>query len=170
MFELIHPTSTQVSTALNNDSLTVVCFLFLLDKLFNYDKMTTTDVDTLNTPYDYESLMHYETNAFSNNGFPAIEALQPNVKIGQRYYLSAIDIQEVRLYYNCTASSPTLPPTTTAATTSKNPSMMRMRSHNDARSASEREYICSIHHSSRSGISVEKKTLARANLLVEIYF
>jgi hypothetical protein len=61
--------------------------------------------------------MHYETDAFSINGLKTIEAIQPNTKIGQRYYLSTIDIREVRLYYNCTGSGPTLPPTTTVITT-----------------------------------------------------
>ncbi|CAF1124491.1 unnamed protein product [Adineta ricciae] len=91
--------------------------------LFNFDKMSSTDVDTLNTSYDYESVMHYETTAFSKNGLPSIEPLQSGVKIGQRYYLSATDIQEVRMYYNCSANTPTLPPTTTAATTT-NPSII----------------------------------------------
>lgn len=81
--------------------------------------MSSADVDTQNTPYDYESLMHYETTAFSINGLPSIEPLQPNVKIGQRYYISAIDTQEIRQFYNCSANGPTLPPTTTAATTSE---------------------------------------------------
>jgi hypothetical protein len=61
--------------------------------------------------------MHYGNKDFSLNNSPTIEAIQPNTKIGQRYYLSTIDIQEVRLYYNCTGSGPTLPPTTTVITT-----------------------------------------------------
>lgn len=87
--------------------------------LYNFDKMSSADVDTQNTPYDYESLMHYETTAFSINGLPSIEPLQPNIKIGQRYYISAIDTQEIRQFYNCSGSGSTLPPTTTVATTSE---------------------------------------------------
>ena len=81
--------------------------------------MTGADVDVQNTPYDYESVMHYETTAFSRNNLPTIEPLQPYVKIGQRYYLSKIDIQEIRLFYNCPASGVTLPPSPTTTTTSK---------------------------------------------------
>ncbi|CAF1459338.1 unnamed protein product [Adineta ricciae] len=87
--------------------------------LFNFDKYNNSEVDTQNTPYDYESVMHYETYALSINGLPTIEPLQPNVKIGQRYKLSDIDIQEIRQFYNCSANGVTLPPTTTAATTTK---------------------------------------------------
>ncbi|CAF5079994.1 unnamed protein product, partial [Rotaria sp. Silwood1] len=87
-----------------------------------FQKMDNTRVDTQNTLYDYTSLMHYKSDEFSKNGLPTIEALQPNVKIGQRLYLSATDIQEIQLYYNCTGSGSTLPPITTAitTTTSKN--------------------------------------------------
>ena len=87
--------------------------------LFNFDKYNNSEVDTQNTPYDYESVMNYETYALSINGLTTIEPLQPNVKIGQRYKLSDIDIQEIRQFYNCSANGVTLPPTTTAATTSK---------------------------------------------------
>ncbi|CAF3435296.1 unnamed protein product [Rotaria sp. Silwood2] len=70
----------------------------------------------LNTPYDYGSLMHYSPNGFSANGRPTIEPLQPNVTIGQRVNLSAIDIQEVRILYNCSVTGVTLPLRTTTTT------------------------------------------------------
>jgi hypothetical protein len=59
--------------------------------------------------------MHYESQAFSLNGRHTIEALQPNVTIGQRYNMSTTDILEVRMFYNCSARGVTLPlmPTTT---------------------------------------------------------
>ncbi|CAF1320328.1 unnamed protein product, partial [Rotaria sordida] len=83
----------------------------------NFQKMDNTQIDTQNPLYDYESLMHYERNEFSKNGLPTIEPIQPNVKIGQRLYLTPTDIREIQLYYNCTGSGPTLPPTTTVITT-----------------------------------------------------
>ena len=89
----------------------------ILANLHNFDKYNDSYVNTLNTTYDYESVMHYSKTAFSINGQPTIEPLQPNVKIGQRYYLSDIDIEEIRLYYNCSTTSPTLAPTTTTTTT-----------------------------------------------------
>ncbi|CAF3379468.1 unnamed protein product, partial [Rotaria sp. Silwood2] len=82
----------------------------------NFEKYDNTVVNTLNTPYDYASVMHYEKTAFSNTSSPSIEPLQPNIKIGQRYKLSPTDIQEIRLFYNCSATGPTLPSTTTPST------------------------------------------------------
>lgn len=89
----------------------------LLDKMINFNKYSDAILDTLNTTYDYESIMHYGPTAFSVNNETTIEPLQLNIKIGQRYYLSAIDIQEIQLYYNCTNEGPTLAPSTTVTTT-----------------------------------------------------
>jgi hypothetical protein len=46
--------------------------------------------------------MHYSRNAFSKNGLPTIVTKEPNAWIGQRNGLSAIDIAEIRKYYQCT--------------------------------------------------------------------
>lgn len=61
--------------------------------------------------------MHYGPHAFTNNGSPTIQTVQPNVKIGQRYYLSTIDIEEIRRYYNCSEDGVTLASTTPYTTT-----------------------------------------------------
>ncbi|CAF1376643.1 unnamed protein product, partial [Adineta steineri] len=61
----------------------------------------TTSVDTLGTPYDYESLMHYGSHDFSSNGKPTIVPKNSTAKIGQGHSLSRIDILEVQLYYQC---------------------------------------------------------------------
>ena len=63
-----------------------------------YDTITVT---TLNTTYDYQSLMHYEKHAFSQNGQPTIEPRQAGMTIGQRNTMSTTDIQEVRSFYKC---------------------------------------------------------------------
>ena len=73
----------------------------------------TSRVTTLNTQYDYQSVMHYASTAFSRNGLATIEPLQANVTIGQRDSLSPTDIQAVRILYNCTTQGVTLPPPTT---------------------------------------------------------
>lgn len=91
----------------------------------NFNKYDNTVVNTLNTPYDYASVMHYETYAFSVNGLPTIEPLTPGIPIGQRVNLSAIDILEVRLFYNCSANGVTLPPMPT--TTTGKPIMHKIR-------------------------------------------
>jgi hypothetical protein len=83
--------------------------------LSNFDKYDNSYVNTQGTSYDYGSVMHYEEYAFSSNGLPTIEPLQPGVSIGQRNGMSTIDIQEIRLFYNCSSNGTTLPtiPTTT---------------------------------------------------------
>jgi hypothetical protein len=82
----------------------------------NFAKYSSESVNTQNTPYDYLSLMHYETTAFSVNGRPTIEPIQPGVTIGQRNNMSAIDILEVQLFYQCARNVVTVttyPPVTT---------------------------------------------------------
>ncbi|CAF3392497.1 unnamed protein product, partial [Rotaria sp. Silwood2] len=86
------------------------------DLAFNFEKYDSSTVNTLNNPYDYASVMHYEPDAFTLNGFPTIESLQPNVTFEQRYNISTIDILEVRLFYNCSSSGVTFPPMPTTTT------------------------------------------------------
>lgn len=60
-----------------------------------------TDGDDLGA-YDYGSVMHYPPDAFSINGQPTIEALQPippGIVLGQRSGLSQGDIEAVHMMY-----------------------------------------------------------------------
>ncbi|TKC52499.1 hypothetical protein EI555_018199 [Monodon monoceros] len=69
-----------------------------------YDDNFITD---LNTPYDYESLMHYEPLSFNKNAsVPTITAKIPefNSIIGQRLDFSAIDLERLNRMYNCTTT------------------------------------------------------------------
>ncbi|KAM9738732.1 meprin A subunit alpha isoform 2-T2 [Dama dama] len=68
-----------------------------------YDDSFITD---LNTPYDYESLMHYRPLSFNkNDSVPTITAKIPefNSIIGQRMDFSAIDLERLNRMYNCSA-------------------------------------------------------------------
>ncbi|KAF4108583.1 zinc metalloproteinase nas-13-like [Onychostoma macrolepis] len=56
---------------------------------------------TLGLKYDLDSIMHYGTNYFSRNGKPTIEPKKSGVTIGQRSYLSDLDVQRIRKLYNC---------------------------------------------------------------------
>lgn len=94
----------------------VVCIL-IIGMEYNFEKYSTSYVDTQNTPYDYASVMHYSSDAFSSNGYPTIQPLQTGVRIGQRYNMSSIDIQEVRLFYRCSSAGTTFPPMSTTTTT-----------------------------------------------------
>lgn len=51
--------------------------------------------------YDYASIMHYETTAFTSNGKPTMVPRQAGVTIGKSVGLSPTDIAEVRHFYGC---------------------------------------------------------------------
>ncbi|CAF1524636.1 unnamed protein product, partial [Rotaria sordida] len=87
----------------------------------NFDKYNSADVDTLNTPYDYGSLLHYPSNYFSVNGGDTLVSLNPGITLGQRDTLSPLDIQAIRTFYGCSASITTT--TTPSTTTNTTPSI-----------------------------------------------
>lgn len=67
------------------------------DHHHNFDRhvLDATDLGA----YDYESVMHYPRDAFSNNGEDTIVPTDPNVQIGQRNGLSAGDVASLRMLY-----------------------------------------------------------------------
>lgn len=70
----------------------------------NFLKYNDSYITDLNTPYDYESLMHYAPFSFNKNeSKPTITAKIPefNDIIGQRLDISAIDLKRLNRMYNC---------------------------------------------------------------------
>lgn len=65
----------------------------------NFHKYRRSTIDSLLTPYDYGSVMHYRSKAFSKNGKPTIIVKKHGVTIGQRRRLSPIDAQQADLMY-----------------------------------------------------------------------
>jgi hypothetical protein len=65
--------------------------------------------------YDYGSIMHYPSTAFSSNGLPTIETIPAGIAIGQRTALSPGDIGGVRSMYT------TVPQTSVPVTVGSNP-------------------------------------------------
>ena len=70
--------------------------------------------DTYTTvPYDYNSIMHYDSRAYSTNGLDTIRSLNtstPSVLwplsqtvLGQRLYLTELDYANINFMYNCSA-------------------------------------------------------------------
>ncbi|KAG5673249.1 hypothetical protein PVAND_003312 [Polypedilum vanderplanki] len=59
--------------------------------------------DHFNTPYDYDSIMHYDGKAFSRNGQYTIETYNPadQNRIGQLEGFSRGDIHRINNMYNC---------------------------------------------------------------------
>ncbi|NWI56494.1 MEP1A protein, partial [Calyptomena viridis] len=73
----------------------------------NFEKYDDSYITDLNTPYDYESLMHYAPFSFNKNeSIPTITAKIPVFDdiIGQRLDLSAIDLERLNRMYNCTST------------------------------------------------------------------
>ncbi|XP_053661515.1 seminal metalloprotease 1-like [Anopheles marshallii] len=63
-----------------------------------YDADTVTD---FNVMYDYGSVMHYSSTAFSKNGEKTIVPKDPNAAIGQRVGMSERDISKLNHMYKC---------------------------------------------------------------------
>lgn len=59
------------------------------------------DVDTLGVGYDYNSIMHYDSDEFGINGKTTIAALDPSIPIGHATALSDLDIIKINTLYNC---------------------------------------------------------------------
>ncbi|XP_037927660.1 seminal metalloprotease 1-like [Teleopsis dalmanni] len=68
----------------------------------NFQKYAEGFVSDFGISYDYASIMHYGPYAFSWNGRPTIERLHSkSTAIGQRFGLSAKDIQKIKKMYSC---------------------------------------------------------------------
>ncbi|XP_026074833.1 high choriolytic enzyme 1-like [Carassius auratus] len=69
------------------------------DRLRNFEKFKTNNLDT---PYDYGSIMHFGKYAFSEDGEPTIVPKRNwNVKFGQRFGPSDLDIMKINNMYKC---------------------------------------------------------------------
>jgi hypothetical protein len=84
----------------------------------NFCKFKLFQVDSLGSAYDYHSIMHYGSRAFSIDSQHTINPLNKSAlaAIGQRVQLSTGDIQQVNRLYQCPTEAPTTPPTTPSAT------------------------------------------------------
>ncbi|XP_018550272.1 meprin A subunit alpha [Lates calcarifer] len=70
----------------------------------NFNKYEDDFITDLNTPYDYESVMHYRPLSFNKNeSIPTITTTIPNFNevIGQRLDFSAVDITRLNRMYDC---------------------------------------------------------------------
>lgn len=73
---------------------------------FNFEKYTSSRIDDLGVEYDYESVMHYGSKAFSKDGRSSTISIKRNkrkngIRMGQRYRLSELDKKQARLLYSC---------------------------------------------------------------------
>ncbi|XP_041952289.1 meprin A subunit alpha [Alosa sapidissima] len=75
-------------------------------KEHNFNKYEDDFITDLNTPYDYESIMHYRPLSFNKDpNIPTITTAIPafNNVIGQRLDFSAVDLERLNRKYECAA-------------------------------------------------------------------
>ncbi|XP_033727692.1 protein SpAN-like isoform X2 [Pecten maximus] len=72
----------------------------------NFQRFTTQVTNNRNTPYDYESLMHYGPKAFSTNGEPTLRTTNPSYqdRIGAFQEISQYDALAINNMYDCGVS------------------------------------------------------------------
>lgn len=70
---------------------------------FQFEKLSPWEASSFGTPYDYFSIMHYNSHAFSRNGRPTIITKYEkfNGVIGQMQTLSYGDVMRIRNMYKC---------------------------------------------------------------------
>jgi len=75
----------------------------------NFNKESS--IDSLGSPYDYNSVMHYESKAFSTNGRPTITRKDGTTNFGNKQGLSAIDVAQINKLYSraCAGGGGTIP-------------------------------------------------------------
>jgi len=86
---------------------------------FAFSKLSETEVDEFDLPYDFDSVMHYEQYAYSKNRVRTIETLNPSNQeiIGKAKGVSEGDIMLVKRMYKCNPQPPIVPTTATPSPT-----------------------------------------------------
>ena len=86
----------------------------------NFRKYLKGQGETLDVPYDYDSIMHYSGTAFSTDRRLLTIVTKDSgdqSRIGQRRVLSTNDVRQIKLLYNCPASTQAPPAETDAPAT-----------------------------------------------------
>ncbi|XGW31971.1 hypothetical protein V3C99_010275 [Haemonchus contortus] len=94
-----------------------------------FDKISAALQDTQGEQYDYRSIMHYDSTAFSRNGKNTIETVVEGFTdiIGSSVDLSELDIVKINKLYKCSARNEESKTTTATTTTTGSPSPHRGR-------------------------------------------
>ncbi|KAM4688572.1 meprin A subunit beta-like isoform 3-T3 [Discoglossus pictus] len=89
-----------------DDYITIAWDMIDPGKRSNFNKYNDSLVNSLNTPYDYTSVMHYGKGAFQMGIEPTIITNNPlfNNIIGGQVDFSEIDQRKLNQLYNCTSS------------------------------------------------------------------
>lgn len=86
-----------------------ITLLFLTEKLVNFVKKATKEVNSFGVKYDFGSIMHYSQNAFSKNPLFADTIIPKThvniVPVAQRKKISNLDVVQTNLLYKCPCKS-----------------------------------------------------------------
>lgn len=85
---------------------------------FNFEKRDEDDIDSMGSPYDISSVMHYQSTAFSTNGQRTISTVDGQDYEAQRDGFAQTDIDQINALYGC---GTIVPPTTTTPVTTPAP-------------------------------------------------
>uniref|UniRef100_A0A182JV62 Metalloendopeptidase n=1 Tax=Anopheles christyi TaxID=43041 RepID=A0A182JV62_9DIPT len=77
-------------------------------KEHNFERYNSSQANDHGIPYDYDSVMHYASTAFSVNGQPTVIPKKKDVVIGQRNTLSPKDIKRLNHLYPYSITSQTM--------------------------------------------------------------
>ncbi|XP_018367757.1 PREDICTED: zinc metalloproteinase nas-15-like [Trachymyrmex cornetzi] len=89
----------QQSAANRDEWVTIHWENIKLGKEHNFNKYDNRTVTDYGIGYDYKSVMHYSSHAFSKNGEPTITPKKEKVQLGQRDGLSKKDVAKVQAMY-----------------------------------------------------------------------
>lgn len=79
----------------------LLCFSFFLAYRFSYKVKSECHPDSINSPYDYYSIMHYGNKAFSVRNQVTMRAYKPGVTYFGGSQVSGLDAIRVRKMYKC---------------------------------------------------------------------
>ncbi|CAP31996.1 Protein CBR-NAS-7 [Caenorhabditis briggsae] len=69
--------------------------------LDQFGKVDLSKTSYYGQPYDYKSILHYDSLAFSKNGFPTMLPKVKSATIGNARDFSDVDISKINRMYNC---------------------------------------------------------------------
>ena len=78
-----------------------ILFNLFLDQKHNFRKYSHGTIDSLGVPYDYGSIMHYGKRDFAKWPWQTTIKTKNGASIGQRSHLSALDVKQMNLFYDC---------------------------------------------------------------------
>ena len=100
---LEHNTAITVLTFIQLSTVTHSFYFFQFQGMRrNFISYRYGPINTLDEPYDFLSIMHYDNKAFTKNGKDTLQSLtNPKMKLGQTKRLTKTDVNQINKLYRC---------------------------------------------------------------------